>query len=617
MHRFKILVLSLLCVDTIAHVLPQHVSSSDCTVNFSFVHKARPRFVQKNFAMFSIKCGVFEGSKVKNDNHDNEELKKNQILNESVNDTVENTTDQTGSFELGTKGTVGNDSISTLVLSTNTVSKAIKTDEISRDKNDSKEFSINSSKSNEDNLILEGVEESGNASNFQEKENSRYKEQIAMAIELSRKVTINKTGMQKKQLSGRRTQTSVGPFRSRDSARKKFNKNSPGQILRSVRHIAAAQILKTDFDSHLDKTEQNKTLDNDITNSTVNKEVEELSNNSNSVSYVNSIKSTIDTLIQKQNSQRNPKSMSASFGLFGEPIDNNEKHDEIEQNKRRYQVREGHAANNPDPGTVLVKSAMSSISSSLPSKTSAIRDHLSVRMALQSDDITIANLRLSVFSDFTPELRRKFCKRSCQVLNDRRLKGAVCLVAVVEKSKDSDLGNRMAYTSMDRKSTSGNIKKDDELELVLGSLECSTHEFDGTELGRQRPKGSLLYITEVAVSPKARRCGAGTMLLKGVDELAAFRNVESIYLHVDVTNHIACKMYENGGYKILDKSVPIYKEFTTSLNLHDGATKGRIHHLLYKDVSIDSTWLDIEQKSPEHTSKGKSEKGSLGFELPN
>ena len=88
--------------------------------------------------------------------------------------------------------------------------------------------------------------------------------------------------------------------------------------------------------------------------------------------------------------------------------------------------------------------------------------------------------------------------------------------------------------------------------------------------------------------------------MKGVDVLANYRNIETIYLHVDVENKAACSLYEKAGYEILDVNDSVYKEFTTSLNLHDGATKGRKHHLLCKKISKHQTWLST---------------AALGFEL--
>lgn len=120
--------------------------------------------------------------------------------------------------------------------------------------------------------------------------------------------------------------------------------------------------------------------------------------------------------------------------------------------------------------------------------------------------------------------------------------------------------------------------------MVLGSVELSVHEFFGCELGKKSAEDSILYITEVAVNPAARRCGIGLKLLQGVDKLATLRNVESLYLHVDVTNSEAIGLYEKAGYSRVNQSIPMYHDFTRSLNLQDGATKGRKHLLLCKHV---------------------------------
>ena len=80
---------------------------------------------------------------------------------------------------------------------------------------------------------------------------------------------------------------------------------------------------------------------------------------------------------------------------------------------------------------------------------------------------------------------------------------------------------------------------------------------------------------------------------KGVDELATrYRNVESLYLHVDVKNQAALNLYHKYGYCRVDQADEMYREFTTSLNLHDGATRGRNHYLLVKHVRP-AIWLDI------------------------
>eukprot|EP00977_Amphora_coffeiformis_P010831 scaffold2536_cov169-Amphora_coffeaeformis.AAC.24 len=209
---------------------------------------------------------------------------------------------------------------------------------------------------------------------------------------------------------------------------------------------------------------------------------------------------------------------------------------------------------------------------------------LVTRVASPMDDVDIANLRLSVFSDFSPEMQSQFCFRSCQALAHRRTHGAICVVATPPPQKVRP--------------------------VLLGSAECSYHEFKSTRLGQRRPQGSLLYITEVAVHPSARRQGIGVKLLESMDVLAAQKGIETLFLHVDVSNHVALALYEKCGYQRTDEKDPIYREFTTSLNLHPGATRGRTHHLLYKNIRV-PTWVK-EQVHEDETQV----MGSLGFEIP-
>lgn len=71
--------------------------------------------------------------------------------------------------------------------------------------------------------------------------------------------------------------------------------------------------------------------------------------------------------------------------------------------------------------------------------------------------------------------------------------------------------------------------------------------------------------------------------MKAIDIFAKIRDAESIYLHVDVTNDIALNLYQKAGYSICEKNLTNL-EFTKSLNLHDGATRGRNHFLLCKHL---------------------------------
>ena len=96
---------------------------------------------------------------------------------------------------------------------------------------------------------------------------------------------------------------------------------------------------------------------------------------------------------------------------------------------------------------------------------------------------------------------------------------------------------------------------------------------------------------------------------QAIDEFAAIRGVETIYLHVDVSNFGALLLYKRAGYKKVKMDDQAYFEFTKSLNLHDGATKGRNHFLLEKDLCDEPTWLPMDTPTVSvHT-------GTLGFDI--
>jgi hypothetical protein len=52
-------------------------------------------------------------------------------------------------------------------------------------------------------------------------------------------------------------------------------------------------------------------------------------------------------------------------------------------------------------------------------------------------------------------------------------------------------------------------------------------------------------------------------------------------------------LYKQAGYAILDPADDIYLQFTTSLNLHDGANKGRKHYLMHKKLTRNQTWHEL------------------------
>jgi len=214
-----------------------------------------------------------------------------------------------------------------------------------------------------------------------------------------------------------------------------------------------------------------------------------------------------------------------------------------------------------------------------------VRDSISVRVATHLDDRDMAQLRKECFYDPCRQANPKyptfpFIDRSCQAMGYRRRRGAMCLVATVP----TDILKPTYSKDKIRQA------KDD---LVVGTLEISIHEFYGTGLGQSSPAAKLLYVTEVAVSADARRCGVGSKLLRGVDEFAMKMDAERVYLHVETTNDGAIQMYKRAGYYVVSPLPPElcekrtsrqYEEFTRNLNLHDEAPSGRRHFLMSKRV---------------------------------
>ena len=98
-------------------------------------------------------------------------------------------------------------------------------------------------------------------------------------------------------------------------------------------------------------------------------------------------------------------------------------------------------------------------------------DTITMRVATTADDFGVANLRLSVLRDLSPEVQKQFCSRSIQALSNRRLRGATSLVASIP---------------------AGGTKKDGRSDMVLWSVELSVHEFFGCELGKKSAEDSIL-----------------------------------------------------------------------------------------------------------------------------
>jgi len=62
------------------------------------------------------------------------------------------------------------------------------------------------------------------------------------------------------------------------------------------------------------------------------------------------------------------------------------------------------------------------------------------------------------------------------------------------------------------------------------------------------PKGTVAYIQTIEVHPDWRRRGIAAELLRRAEDTARAAGATAIWLHVDVENSAALRLYENRGY---------------------------------------------------------------------
>jgi len=396
--------------------------------------------------------------------------------------------------------------------------------------------------SSDGNHSLEEDEYGENASDSQSNDDSKDEDSASSDISasLARSAILRRAGV----AGGKTRQSSRSNGRS-SLAKSHVNKNrrgSPnqgraiGQVLSTVRTAAAGAAGRKKLFTETEKKEG--TSDNNVHDASARLDVGGPSM-SGTTKWEAAVQSTISEMLtnQQQAEPPPPPPGTTTMGILGEV------------------VQETFPAIPPLPGKVLV---VSQPRPDLPP--------ISIRSSIphSSDDTHIANLRLSVFSNFNAEQQRNFRHRSVEVLNIRRRRGSVVLIAERPTAEQCEhhhnemeariaSGHKFGDTMTKRQilSVPSNIAV--ATRTMIGSVECSYHEFRGTMLGNSRPKGALMYVTEVAVRPGMRRGGAGAALMRGVDEVAALRNVETIYLHVDIANKAACALYERMGYHYLGK----------------------------------------------------------------
>lgn len=168
---------------------------------------------------------------------------------------------------------------------------------------------------------------------------------------------------------------------------------------------------------------------------------------------------------------------------------------------------------------------------------------ITTSLATVSDFASIADLRLSVFTPYGDPVRQRYRVRAREKMIERRMKGATCIVARVDGevayggeamatagaaaamatlSGDPTTAAEAHFSAMQwAQGTAGN-KEDGGGSYdspIVGTLECSTHEFDRAPL--RGHEGERFYVTEVAVAPHMRRQGVALKMIRAAEQVCS------------------------------------------------------------------------------------------------
>lgn len=163
-----------------------------------------------------------------------------------------------------------------------------------------------------------------------------------------------------------------------------------------------------------------------------------------------------------------------------------------------------------------------------------IREKLIIREVLMHELMQVVALRIDVFY---PEFKAitSFHLRILDKLRQRLNNEGVCLIAVISDS----LGQSQPTWSQPH--WSQRQKK------ILGTVEMCPNDFKNTSMefiGQERK----LYAMDLAVQSESRRSGIGSSLLQAMERYARQEDYKEIYLHVEVDNASARKLYSKHGY---------------------------------------------------------------------
>lgn len=147
-----------------------------------------------------------------------------------------------------------------------------------------------------------------------------------------------------------------------------------------------------------------------------------------------------------------------------------------------------------------------------------------VKLANWYDLASIVSLRLNVFYPHLcgVEISNESAKqRILEKLKQRRRLGSVCIVAF----------ESTGFFSFN----------------LIGAIEMSPSDFRGTNLNKIRTQKKL-YIADLCIKKDFRRMGIASSILNAVEVYALANSYQEIYLHVEVQNLMARKLYIDKGY---------------------------------------------------------------------
>lgn len=190
---------------------------------------------------------------------------------------------------------------------------------------------------------------------------------------------------------------------------------------------------------------------------------------------------------------------------------------------------------------------------------------LEIKPATRLEELlAVIDLRAEVFANPALPLTIESKLRHIKHLLTRRAKGSVVLVATAR-----DLLSPFSE------------------EVVIGSLECSTHEFEDGQSPflHDAPHICKLYVTEMCVKETFRRQGVASSLLKAVDGVATSTRAAYVCLFCERINQGASRLYDSLQYHEVGHS-PSVEAFAEVLGL---PTTSKTYGFFYKQFALSSS----------------------------